>query len=197
MKTQKILPVRARKQYRRIGAVQQKILLLLLGGFSLGLTQSPRKQWKIIGEIRKQWEDINTQTAERAIASLYESKMVEKKEHEDGTVTMVLSERGRKRALTYHAHTIKILRPNSWDKKWRIVIFDIPETARDARDSLREHLTRLGFHELQKSVSVFPFECRDEIEFLIELHEMRPHVRFIVADSIDNELHLKRVFNLD
>jgi DNA-binding transcriptional regulator PaaX len=54
----------------------------------------------------------------------------------------------------------------------------------------------LRFYQLQKSVFVLPYECRDEIEFLIEFYDIRSYVRQIVAEKIDNELHLKEIFKI-
>ena len=83
-----------------------------------------------------------------------------------------------------------------WDGKWRLVIFDIPEEIRKGRDALREKLRKLGFYELQKSVFVFPHECKDEVDFVIEFFGLREYVRYGVLESIDNNFHLKKVFNL-
>lgn len=41
-----------------------------------------------------------------------------------------------------------------WDRKLRIVIFDIPEKRKKWRDYLREQLLFLQFHQLQKSVYI-------------------------------------------
>ncbi len=189
--------IKLRKQGKRLGAVQKKILLLLLGGFALACAKSPGKQWRIIRGIRENWKEINKGTAERAISALYESQLLEARSNEDGTTTLVLSENGRKRALTYRTRTMQIGTPKSWDKKWRVIIFDIPEDERDARDSLRGHLADLRFYKLQQSVAVHPFDCKNEIDFLIELYDIRKYVRFILAEHIDNELDIKRFFNLE
>lgn len=188
--------VKLKKQTRKLGATQQKILLLLLGGFAIACTQSPGRQWRIIRGIHENWKEINKQTAERAIAALYETRLVEAKDNADGTKTLVLSENGKQRALTYRTRTMKIPVPKAWDRKWRIVIFDIPEDEREVRDALREHLTRLGFYKLQQSVAVHPFDCKDEIDFIVEALGIRKYVRFIVAESVDNEAHLKQFFGL-
>ena len=82
------------------------------------------------------------------------------------------------------------------DGKWRIVMFDIPEKYRGARNALRNILRQLGFFEYQKSVFAHPFECQNEVDFVIEFFKLRPWVRLAVADNIDNELHLKTHFNL-
>ncbi len=181
---------------RKIGPRQQKILLLLLGGLALGCSGSPRTYWKIMGAIRKEWGDISRQNAERAINKLYESKLLTARENKNGTTTLVLNEDGKKRALTYQAKNLQIAPPKEWDKKWRMVLFDIPEDEREARDAFRNHLEHMGFYGLQKSASVHPFDCKNEIDFLIELHNIRSSVRFLVVEHIDNEEHLKKIFKL-
>jgi DNA-binding transcriptional regulator PaaX len=187
----------ARKKSRRIGAIQQKILLLLLGGLALSCTRSPSSYWRILKAMKNEWKEIGKQATEQAINALYESRLVKAKENADGTHTLVLSDNGRKRALTYKAKDMKIERPPKWDKKWRVILFDIPEDEREARDALRDHLTYMGFYGLQKSASVHPFDCRDQIDFLVELYDIRKYVRFIIAEHIDNEEHLKRFFKLE
>ena len=83
-----------------------------------------------------------------------------------------------------------------WDRKWRIIIFDIPEKCKKARDALSRSLKNAGFYRLQKSTFIHPFECKDEVDFVIEFFNLRPFVRFIIAEHLDNELHLKHYFNL-
>lgn len=46
-----------------------------------------------------------------------------------------------------------------WDGKWRIVIFDVPEKRRAARDLLRENLKKWGFVAWQQSVWVTKKDC--------------------------------------
>ena len=116
-------------------------------------------------------------------------------ENPDGGLTFVLSDKGKLKALTYHFDTMKITE-RVWDNKWRVVFFDIPEKYRRGRDSLRNKLRELGFYELQKSVFVFPHECRDEIDFITEYYGIRKYVRYAVMDFIDNAEHLKVKFSL-
>ncbi len=186
-----------RKQTKRLGATQRKILLLLLGGAALACARSSKRQWQIIKEVRDGWQDIKRQAAERAIDALYESNLVEATANSDGTHTLLLSEHGRKRALTYRITHMKITSSKLWDLKWRIILFDIPEDERDKRDSFRDHLTRLGLRKLQHSAGITPFDCKNEIDFIIELLDIKKYVRFIIAEHIDNEAHWKRIFKLD
>lgn len=188
--------IKLRKQTKKLGSVQQKVLLLLLGGFALACAQSPSKQWRIVKGICENWKEINKRTAERAIASLYESRLVEEKKNNDGTTTLILSDDGKKRALTYQIRAMRVQIPRVWDGKLRVVIFDIPEDERDVRDSFRDHLKRLGFLKLQQSVAVYPFDCKNEIDFIVELLGIRRYVRFMLVEHIDNEQHIRSFFKL-
>ncbi len=181
---------------RGLGTTQQKILLLLLGGLALGLSGSPRRYFKILKAVRREWEKIDRRVLYRTIRSLYDSRLVEEKENSDGSVTLVLSKEGEKRALTFKLDEMTVKKPKVWDKKWHLVVFDIPEHSKKVRDALRFRLRQIGFYELQKSVFVHPYQCRDEIEYLIEFYQIRPYVRQIIAEMIDNELHLRQRFNL-
>ena len=186
-----------RKRKSLVGPVQKKILLLLLGGFVLSCTRSVKKQWRIVKGIQESWRDISRQAAERAVSALYETKLLEAEEGKDGTITLILNEDGKRRALTYHIRYTKIKPTGFWDKKWRIIMYDIPEHEKGIRDAFRDHLTQLGIRKLQHSAGIYPFDCKNEVDFFIELLDIRKHVRFIAADSIDDAAYWKRKFNLD
>ncbi len=180
---------------KELSSTKQKILLILFSGLALGYTYLPNRQIKIIKGVAKIWKKIDERKLNQEIKALYHSKLVSLKEREDGTFEMILSEKGKLKVLNYHFAKMKI-NPPSWDKKWRLVISDIPEKLRKLRDALRERLKVLGFYELQKSVFVFPYECKNEIDFLIEFFQLRKYVRYAVIEFIDNDLHLRKIFNL-
>lgn len=179
---------------RGLGPTQKKILTLLAAGFSLSFAYSPHQRRRVWQLADKEFQKIDREALQRSISGLYESKLVEYKESGDGLVTIIINNAGKKKALTYEVDEMKIGVPKKWDKKWRLVIFDIPTYLKRARETLRAHLKYLGLYRLQKSIFVFPYECKDEIDFLVELYDLRPFVRYIVAESIDNELHLKQIF---
>lgn len=180
----------------RLGKNQKKIATLLLGGVALSLSGSPKRYFNILGDIHDEWKNFDERFLKRAIKTLYESRVIKEKTNKDGTVTIVLSEEGKKRAITYDIDNIKIKNPKKWDGKWRFILFDVPERKKIVRNALRHHLKSIGFFEFQKSVFVHPYDCKDEIDYIIEVHEVREFVRFVVAESVDNELHLKDVFGL-
>jgi len=162
----------------------------------LGLTQSPRQYFRVVKDIKDEWQKINRLKLNQSIRVLYHSKLVSIKEKSDGSATIIINDAGKKKALTYEIDEIKINKLKRWDGLWRIVVFDIPEKRKRAREVLREKLRELGFYQFQKSIFVIPYECKNEIDFIIEVFQVRPHVRYIVAKSLDNELHLKKIFGL-
>lgn len=174
----------------------QKTLLLLEAGLALTFLRPPQSILDIPFEVAKEWRKINRRTLYEAIRKLYQSKLVDYKENKDRTITLVLSDAGKKKALTYNPYVIKLVPRKKWDGLWRMVIFDIPEYKKKERDALSARLKHLGFIPVQKSVFVWPYECRDEVDFLIELFDLRSFVRYLVVKEIDNDLHLRAKFNL-
>ena len=181
---------------RNISPTKQKILLLLLSGIDFGYSYTPGKQWKVLKQISYEWKKINKEKLRKDINQLYQSKLIKRKENSDNSCTMILTEKGKLRALTYHFDKIKVKEGN-WDGKWRLITFDIPENKRKGRDALRDKIKKFGFYELQKSVWIYPYRCKDEMDFIIEFFGLRKYVRFGILESIDNELHLKKIFNLN
>ena len=180
----------------RRSTLQKKVLLLLSAGLALGLTRNPNQYFRIVREVGKEWEKIERNSLNRTIRSLYESKLVLTKDNHDGTLTLVLSKEGEQLALTYDIENMWIKRPSRWDNKWRIVMFDVPEPLKKVRDTLRMHFKNMEFYEFQKSVFIHPYDCKDEIDYLIEFYDIRKFVRFIIAEEIDNELDLKYHFKI-
>ncbi len=180
----------------RVGPTTKKIILLFYGGIALSLTRNPLYSFRIVKAVQKEWKKINRETLYRVIKNLYRSKLLSAKENSDGTVEMVLSEAGKKKALSYKIDGMKLPKPAHWDRFWRLVIFDIPEKNKKGRDAFSRTLKKLGFYQLQKSVFIYPHDCQNELDFLIEFFDLRPFVRILLAKRVDNELHLKKIFNL-
>lgn len=177
-------------------ATKQKILLLLFKGIAFGYSYTPSRQWRVLKSLSYEWKKIDRKELIKEISGLYKSKMVDRKENPDGSITIILTDKGKLNILSYHFESMK-LKMGDWDKKWRIVSFDIPEKKRRGRDALREKIKELGFYELQKSLWIYPYECKNEIDFIIEYFGLRKYVRFAILDFIDNELHLKEIFKLN
>jgi DNA-binding transcriptional regulator PaaX len=181
---------------KKLSPITQKVLLIFFGGLTLGLSPSPKQFFKTAKALAYDWQVIKREELNLAIRSLYKSRLIEEQQEKDGKITLIISEAGKKKALSYQIEDMVIKKPKIWDGKWRFVIFDIPETKKKYRDALRMKLKELGFYEFQKSVFAHPFDCEDEINFLIEFLGIRPYVRLAIVENVDNDLHLRKIFKL-
>jgi len=162
----------------------------------LGLTRRPDAYFRIVRGIAKEWRKINERNLRTAIKNLYKSKLVDYKENTNGTIKIILTEMGRSKILKYDLDKIEIKKPSHWDKLWRLVVFDIPEDKNLGRKALAAKLKELGFYPMQKSVFIHPYECKNEIDFITEMFELAPYVRFLRVKDVDIELDLKERFHL-
>jgi DNA-binding transcriptional regulator PaaX len=115
----------------------------------------------------------------------------------DGKIDYLkLTKSGKAHAFQYYVDSLFIKEPERWDGLWRIVISDIPNIRKFTRDTFRKKIQSLGFYQLQKSVVVYPYDCQKEVEFLIEIYNIKPYVCFIVAKSIDRQEEILKYFKL-
>lgn len=105
-----------------------------------------------------------------------------------------LTNKGKEKVQLILAQDFEYRYPKKWDKKWRLIVFDIPDKKRQARDILRSRLKTLGCFALQESVFVFPFDCKDVIDFLKNLYEIKPYVQYVIAETIETEVDLAQEF---
>lgn len=64
------------------------------------------------------------------------------------------------------------LSEKTWDKKWRIVVFDINDKEKSKRESLRRKLLSLGFGKLQESVYISPLDVLFDLGEFLKEHEL-------------------------
>ncbi len=137
---------------------------------------------------------FNSNELSRALYYLKKRKLLSFK-NINGKTTLILTERGKKRKLQYDIDNLVISKPKSWDKKWRLVMFDIPESYKKAREAFREKLKELRFLRFQKSVWIYPYPCHNEVDFISEIFSIAQHIIVLVV-QIDYDQPLRRRFNL-
>jgi len=130
----------------------------------------------------------------RAIEGLRRGGFVEFKGNERGLYA--LTEKGREKAMRYAIAKIKVASQKTWDKKWRIVMFDVPEEKVQARRAINFALKRLGCVQYQKSVFITPFPCEKEIDLIGECFKVRQNIRIVVASDVENSEVLKKNFRI-
>lgn len=73
-----------------------------------------------------------------------------------------------------------------WDGKWRVVIFDIPETNKRVRQALRETLKVLEFKPLQKSVWISKKDYTKELRRWVEDLRLSKHIFIFETEDLGN-----------
>lgn len=112
-------------------------------------------------------------------------------------IKIALTEKGKKRAGKYQIDDLEITKPKKWDKKWRVVIFDIPHLKRTERNAFRGKLKELSFCPIQKSIWVHAFDCKEEIKLLREFFGLdKKQVQVLLVERIEDSASLKKFFNL-
>lgn len=116
----------------------------------------------------------------------------------NGEVYIRLTARGKNKLV----QQIPLLRfqKKKWDRKWRIIFFDIEEKNRNLRDLFREKLRELGFGRLQKSVYISPFPIEEEMREFIEAIGLKEKVYLLVSPNLpvsDEKSLARRVWRLD
>lgn len=74
--------------------------------------------------------------------------------------------------------------PKKWDGKWRMIIFDIPESERANRIWLRTQLIRAEYQSLQRSIYLGKNPLPEFLFDEIKNRKMLSYIRIIVAENI-------------
>lgn len=114
-----------------------------------------------------------------------------------GSRTVTLTDKGRTLIETIRTNEYRIPEPVFWDGKWRIVMFDIRERRRKARNQLRVLLLSTGFLRLQDSVWVYPYPC-DEFITLVRAHlkSGTGEILSFTAEALESDKQLRDHFHL-
>lgn len=79
---------------------------------------------------------------------------------------------------------IKKVQNKPWDKKYRVVIFDIPESMRKSRNWLRFELYSLGYKKLQQSVFIGKKPLPENVILGIKENKISNCVNYLLIDKI-------------
>lgn len=175
----------------------RKILHILAAAGTIGLTFAFPKAGVALGSLLLGDKKYRDWRSDQILSQLNKQKYVDIKYNNNSSVTVKITKNGMNRALTYQLDIMTVRKPKRWDKKWRVVIFDIPEKYRRVRDIFRSRLRQLGLFKLQESVYVYPYPCFDEIEFLRELYGIPFTVSYLLVDKIEDDEFIKNRFELD
>lgn len=132
------------------------------------------------------WREQNKKKFDNMLYRLQKQGVI-KKYNDNGETSIELTIQGQKKLRGYLIEELNLKKAEVWDKKWRVVMFDIPNENKLGRRLLRMKLLSLGFKKLQESVFIFPYECEAEINLITEYYEVRKFVNFLLVDTFDEE----------
>ena len=107
-----------------------------------------------------------------------------------------LTSQGKNLLHRWQFADFKLQEPKKWDKKWRVMIFDIPEQKKKARDSLTLLFRQAGIRRLQNSVWIYPYDCEDVITLLKTDFGVGKHLLYMIVDELENDKYLREEFGL-
>ncbi len=131
-----------------------------------------------------------------AVDSIKRQKLIEYVFDKDGKTVVKITKKGETKLRAFDIELMKINKPNRWDGKWRLVMFDIPMRFTKGREALRYHLKELNFFQFQKSAWVYPYPCEDEIIFIAGFFGVGKYVEVLTIESILRDDKLKKYFHL-
>lgn len=146
---------------------------------------------------RKNWNKIDRRRIHEAIKRLNQKRLVELITKGD-ELYIKITANGKQLVKNFDYDNLELPQSKKWDKKWRLVIFDIFKKQNKERRALSQKLKDLGFYPLQESVFIYPYECRDEVDFICEFLSVGRYVNYCIVESLDKrEGDLRRIFDLE
>ena len=122
------------------------------------------------------FEELTEKQVRDSLYNLKKKKYIKTEKISDGNYKFELTKKGKKLLGEYEIEDMELKNEGKWDGKWRFIMFDIPERRRLYRDVLRDKLKKLNFFQVQQSVWVYPYECEEEIDLLLEFFGIEKYV---------------------
>jgi len=164
------------------------------------LRLAKRKRHSAHAIARQVYGQLNNSDAKkRSENSIYRSILYLKsrgflKLDQQKTISATSAGSRRLRQMAANTSRLSLARGQKWDGLWRIVIFDIPEQKRSARDALRRVIKHLGFVQLQRSVWVHPLPCKQYIKEVQDAYGVHDHIVYIEAKGLTLPGAIKKTF---
>jgi len=108
------------------------------------------------------WVPNNKYQIERSLKNLEKRKYI-RFWIKNGQGRLELTKEGKIHLASLQVKKIKLPIKINWDGMWRIITFDIPEKLKINRRRFSRALVFVGMQNLEKSVFVYPHECKEQI----------------------------------
>lgn len=158
---------------------------------SFDLAYNPRKFFWQIEKMMDRDDSSSRNTISVAISRGKKKGYLKETENDNKEKTLQLTTKGRIKIYKFLDQDTK-----TWDGKWRILFFDIPEKEKIKRNFFRRKLKEMGFKRYQLSAWISPFDYADEIDVLIAELNIDHYVQYIIGESIKGKEMFEELFGL-
>ena len=131
----------------------------------------------IIGKYRK---DMGRKEFSRFVYYLKKRNYIKVKNLKNSSA-FIITKNGISKALKASFSIEK--RAKREDGKWIMLMFDVPQTHRKARNLLKSILRNLGYKMFQQSVWISPYDVSEKTEKLLQLYDLDNYVKIFLIEK--------------
>jgi hypothetical protein len=139
----------------------------------------------------KKWSNkSNTEKSKKLVQTIYylkKSGLIKLTPSKEG-LEISLSDKGRVRFKEISFNAIGVKKQKDWDGKWWLVAADVPtHTHRQGADKFRRKLKNMGFRSLQRTLWIYPYDPRQEIQYIAEYFGINQFITVMEISRLDLE----------
>jgi DNA-binding transcriptional regulator PaaX len=129
---------------------------------------------------------------------ILEKRGMIKRYYKEGKEIIEVTKEGKQKINKYKIDEIKLKKPKKWKGSWVLLAFDIPEKKKGARNALGRKLKEISFYPLQKSLFIYPHDCKEEIDFIVDYFSVQKYVKYLEIKTLgkEDDKRLKKHFKL-
>ncbi len=177
--------------------IQEVVMKALMGAGLISLALVAPNALKLLKSVisSKQREYKKSYINNRVIKNLKQKGLITFENTSKGTFVKLTS-KGESVVEKLKYGSLQIKKQKRWDKKWRVIMFDIKENRRKTRDLFRRQLQGLGFIQIQKSVWVYPYPCDSVVKLLKADLAVGKDILYMTVETLENDGWLRKEFGL-
>lgn len=185
---------------KKYAPVKETLILVGLGVFLAASVVMPNLPLALKPFIKKNdeyeaWKRFNIPYLKRTLNRLEKQRLVEISEEGDRQIVKI-TKNGKKKILKFAIDGLNVEKPKVWDRKWRLVSYDIPKEMKVSRDVFRRYLNAWGFYPLHESAFLHAYSCGDQLEFLRQYLGVGGCVRIFTVTNIENDKLFRDFFGI-
>lgn len=179
-------------QIERLRTTSKIILGLLLTAGAITLAVAAPNAVRLLGFISPklgiQSKEFRARQKQKVVKALYYLRTQKDIEliPQGKTYLLKITQKGRGKIRPINFQNLFVAKSERWNRHWWFVLADIPtKTHKSAADQLRRKLKEMDFYPLQRTVWVYPYDPRDEIDFINNYYDLSQFVTVLEASALD------------